>query len=171
MEGHMANIDRLAKEGKLVAAGPFDGGGGIFIFGAASVAQVKEWVATDPAVKAERWNLEFFPYTPVVGSVCTLEPPYNIISYHFVRYRVQLDKANASTAADALEGHYLYLKGLSEKDNLITVASFGNAEGGIMVTSGDWNEDRIANDPAVRAGVLSTELKSLYIAKGAFCER
>ena len=32
MEGHLANINRLAKEGKLTAAGPLDEGGGIFIF-------------------------------------------------------------------------------------------------------------------------------------------
>ena len=31
-EGHMNNINRLAEEGKLLAAGPFEDGGGIFIF-------------------------------------------------------------------------------------------------------------------------------------------
>jgi uncharacterized protein YciI len=51
MDGHMANIERLAKEGKLISAGPFDAGGGIFIFKSKSVAEVNEWLSTDPGVK------------------------------------------------------------------------------------------------------------------------
>src|SRR5687768_2101005 len=63
MEGHMANIDRLAKEGKLLVAGPFDGGGGIFILKTTSVSEAKEWLSTDPGVQANRWNVEILPYT------------------------------------------------------------------------------------------------------------
>src|SRR5687768_17415336 len=56
MEGHMANINRLAKEGKLLAAGPFDGGGGIFILNTTSVEEGRQWLSTDPGVQANRWN-------------------------------------------------------------------------------------------------------------------
>src|SRR6266850_8328168 len=70
MEGHMANIKRLAQEGKLIVAGPFDGGGGIFIFKSNSGEQVKEWIGTDPGVRANRWNVEILPYSPRVGSAC-----------------------------------------------------------------------------------------------------
>jgi uncharacterized protein YciI len=49
MEGHMANIQRLANEGKLIAAGPFQGGGGIFIFNTSSLDEAKFWLDTDPA--------------------------------------------------------------------------------------------------------------------------
>ena len=54
MDGHMANIKRLASENKLVAAGPFEGGGGIFIFRSSSKKQVQEWLETDPAVQYPR---------------------------------------------------------------------------------------------------------------------
>ncbi|HEY5823271.1 MAG TPA: YciI family protein [Cyclobacteriaceae bacterium] len=76
MEGHMANINRLAKEGKLIAAGPFDGGGGIFIFKSNSIEDVKNWLSTDPGVQANRWNTEILPYQPRYGSACTVSEPY-----------------------------------------------------------------------------------------------
>lgn len=52
-EGHMANIQRLANEGKLAYAGPLDGvdgARGIFIFAADSIDEVKKFVATDPVI-------------------------------------------------------------------------------------------------------------------------
>lgn len=52
--GHMANIQRLAKEGKLALAGPFmDGGGdwrGLFVFAVEDIEQAKALVATDPVI-------------------------------------------------------------------------------------------------------------------------
>ncbi len=55
-EGHMANINRLAKEGKLVVAGPFMKNDknyrGIYIFNASSIEEAKTFVATDPAVQS-----------------------------------------------------------------------------------------------------------------------
>jgi uncharacterized protein len=55
-QGHMANIKRLAEQGKLVVAGPFDENAdhleGIFIFNAAKVEDAVALLKTDPAVAA-----------------------------------------------------------------------------------------------------------------------
>lgn len=52
--GHMANIQRLSKEGKLVLAGPFgDAVGdwrGLFVFSTDSIDEAKALVATDPVI-------------------------------------------------------------------------------------------------------------------------
>lgn len=51
--GHFANMERLAAEGKLVLAGPFDGVDGwrgMFIFAVKDIEEAKKHVATDPVV-------------------------------------------------------------------------------------------------------------------------
>jgi uncharacterized protein YciI len=54
-KGHMANITRLAQEGKLVLAGPFMKNDrnyrGLYIFNVGTIEEAKTLVATDPAVK------------------------------------------------------------------------------------------------------------------------
>ncbi len=61
-EGHMANINRLAEEKKLVVAGPFMKNDknyrGIFIFNCTTLEEAKEWVDSDPAVKAGIFEAE-----------------------------------------------------------------------------------------------------------------
>jgi len=73
-EGHMANMRRMADEGKLFKAGPtedFSGRNirGIFILKTESVDQAKEWVATDPSVKAGRLAPEFLKWFVQKGSL------------------------------------------------------------------------------------------------------
>jgi uncharacterized protein YciI len=61
-EGHMANINRLAKEGKLVVAGPFMKNErnyrGIYILNANSIEEAKAFVAADPAVQSNLLEAE-----------------------------------------------------------------------------------------------------------------
>jgi len=62
---HMANIDRLAAEGKLVLAGPFGDDGvlrGIYIFDVATVAEAEALTKTDPAVQAGQLAMELHPW-------------------------------------------------------------------------------------------------------------
>jgi uncharacterized protein YciI len=54
-KGHFANIHRLADEGKLVVAGPFDDEGGwrgMFIFNVTNIDDAKALTATDPVIKS-----------------------------------------------------------------------------------------------------------------------
>lgn len=60
-KGHMANIEKLAKEGKLILAGPFEGGEdfrGIFVFKVPTLDEAKALCETDPAVKAGRLKVD-----------------------------------------------------------------------------------------------------------------
>lgn len=65
-EGHMANIKKLAAEGKLVVAGPFMKNDrnyrGIFIFNVSTVEEANALVETDPAVKAKIFEAEMTPW-------------------------------------------------------------------------------------------------------------
>ncbi|WP_288374732.1 YciI family protein [Chryseobacterium culicis] len=67
MKGHMANIGKLADEGKIVVAGPFleknkENYRGMFIFNTKSKEEAEQWVKTDPAVQAGVFNYEIFSW-------------------------------------------------------------------------------------------------------------
>ena len=64
-KAHLANIGRLAEEGKMVLAGPFGDGGemrGLFFFDVKTMEEAQELVNTDPAVKAGRLRVELHPW-------------------------------------------------------------------------------------------------------------
>lgn len=170
MDGHMANITRLAKEDKLIAAGPFDGGGGIFIFKSKSIDEVREWLKTDPGVEAKRWNVEVLPYYPQYGSICAAKEPYQMVSYQFIRYSLSVAKLSQKQQSRLLKKHTDYLKVQRSNTNVLTEALFDKEQGGILIVNGELTNAVIGNDPAVREGLLTTEIKKLWIAKGAFCE-
>jgi len=70
--GHMANMERLSKEGKLMLAGPFGDNGnwrGVFVFDAESEDEVKSLLSTDPAIKAGRFDYEIHPWYTAMNSV------------------------------------------------------------------------------------------------------
>ena len=67
---HMANINRLAKEGKLVMAGPIgveDDLRGIFLMSCADSAEVENFVRTDSAVITGRLIMKYYPWWTMKG--------------------------------------------------------------------------------------------------------
>ena len=63
--GHFSNMERLAKDGKLVLAGPFIEAGdkrGLYIFNVTTIADAKALVVSDPAVAAGIFEPEFTKY-------------------------------------------------------------------------------------------------------------
>jgi uncharacterized protein YciI len=69
-KAHLANINRLAEDGRLLIAGPFSYDAndadqslrGIFIFDTETRAEAEELAATDPAVKAGRLAIRVIPW-------------------------------------------------------------------------------------------------------------
>jgi uncharacterized protein YciI len=63
--GHFANIQRLANEGKLALAGPFDGNDGwrgMFIFAVTTIDEAKALTASDPVISSGEMIAEYHVY-------------------------------------------------------------------------------------------------------------
>jgi len=76
---HMANIGRLADEGKLLLAGPFLDDGelrGIYIFNVKTIEEAKALTETDPAIIAGSLVMELHPWygSAAVKSINELHP-------------------------------------------------------------------------------------------------
>ena len=73
-KGHFANIGRLAKEGSLLVAGPFDDANsdwaGLFVFNVDSVEAAQKLTETDPTIKAGVFVGEFHKW---YGSAAMME--------------------------------------------------------------------------------------------------
>lgn len=171
MEGHMANIKRLAGDGKLISAGPFEGGGGMFILNTTSVDTAKQWLSTDPGIARNRWNIEILPYKPRIGSPCTVSEPYEMVMYQFVRYKKPETPSPARSYAKKFYRHDKLLKQFAKSGNVVTEGIFGIYDGGIMVLKSEIEKETLEADPAVQEGLLELEIKQLWIAKGSFCEK
>jgi uncharacterized protein YciI len=170
MEGHFANIKRLANDGKLLVAGPFEGGGGIFIFNSKSINEVDEWLKNDPGVQNKRWNVEILPYRPRLGLPRLVNEPYQMINYQFIRFTSYIAKFNVYDVPEILKKHDEYLGEIKKSGNVVAEGIFNDTDGGILIIKGELDKKVIDSDPAVVEGLLIADIKKWYVAKGAFGE-
>jgi uncharacterized protein len=128
MQGHLANINRLAQEGDLLVAGPFGMPNpdptlrGIFVFRGGDVAHVRELCASDPTVKASVLVPELFPMRAPAAMLrlhdldmeaeaaqpADAPPTFNMRVYGFY-LAPQADQAARALAAPIADGRVLLL--------------------------------------------------------------
>jgi len=71
-ELHLAHLNSMAKSGKLIVAGPFEGGGehrGLLIFDVETVEEALKLEGEDPTVKTGRLKMNAFYWWGAKGTV------------------------------------------------------------------------------------------------------
>jgi uncharacterized protein YciI/uncharacterized damage-inducible protein DinB len=182
-EGHMANINKMAKAGKLMAAGPMADNGdlrGIFIFKAASLEEARGLAADDPAIQSGRLALELLDWMGPKGIGAKLQeeiktnpnPKYTMITY----YLALLTQGPKWTAAASPENQKLQLDHLRHVRNMMDAKKFvaagpfiadGDLRGIFVIAANSADEAKavVEADPAVKAGHLAVEMRPWFVAK------
>src|SRR5215831_20851538 len=174
-EGHMANINRMAKMGKLYAAGPILDDGdlrGIYIFRVASIDEATALAAEDPAIKAERLKLEILPWFGSKGiGVKAMEEykknpdmKWTMKKHHLVLLRrgPQTNQSEAEAQKIQLD-HLWHIRRMMDEGKMLAAGPFTNNGElrGIFVLNTESAEEAKAwaeADPAVKAGRLKVEI-------------
>jgi len=160
-KSHRANIGRLVKEDKMVVAGPFEGGGGIFILNTRSVSQAQAWLETDPAVKANRWDIEMYPVSFKHGGACIAREPHEMVVYDFIRVHLINDIANYKMNQTNNDFWKLV------PDSVLMSGAFPQSDGGIIVYNGAESTTWFGEDQDER---IRLEHNKIWVVKGSFCE-
>ncbi len=184
--GHMANIQKMADMGKLVAAGPMGDTGqlrGIFIFRADSIAEVKPLAEADPAIQAGRLKIDYHTWwgQKGVGEKYAAEYKKNpdmkveMTQYQLV-FLLRGPKAESISGKEleALQEKHLghILKMLDTKKAAVAGPFMEDTDlRGIIVyqlASIDEAKKLAERDPAVKAGRLKVEIHPWWVAKGVW---
>lgn len=171
-KAHLENIGRLYNEGKLSAAGPFEGGGGIFIFRTSSLEETHELLQTDPAIRAGRFRLEVYPFDQYFGSVCAVGEDYEMKFRMFIRFK------RPGTATGSLELTRKLLQDEFEEleetsiVHKIAAANLGSINEGIWILSGESEpvKEFLDGNEKLKKADIVYDMKTLWIADGTFCE-
>lgn len=177
--GHIANINRLVKEQKMISAGPFYNGGGIFLFDT-NKAETEAVLNSDPAIAAGRFKLEVYPFDLMEGKLCTLwhkdEAEVEMTTYFFVRFvpnkedeNIEAVKTNRFTENILKELKQQY----KDKAELVGAINLNTNEGQIIIYKSDLEggvEDLFASHELVKKGLMTYYQKRIYFPKGIFCE-
>jgi uncharacterized protein YciI len=169
---HIKNTEKLAQEGKLIAAGSFEGGGGIFVLKAKDQFQAWDYLNTDPAINAKRYKVEVLPFMAWNGNICKAKEPYEMVTYQFVRLVSNPDFNGDENKM--IHDNRIFMSGMfnNNPDEVLVYGFFSEFNDGMAVfnASSEQAKNLISKHPAINAGQLTFEIKSLYIAKGSFCE-
>lgn len=169
-EQHLSNIGKLASEGKLLMAGPFEGGGGIFILQTPEIQMAKKWILSDPAIRANRWNIELLPIRARIGKPCLADSEAAMVEKQFVRFVPHITKFNVQQSPQLFLEHDNYIDKISARSEVLFEGIFSNDDGGIMVFDNPVDEELFLKDPTAVEGMILPEVRKIWIAEGSFCK-
>jgi uncharacterized protein YciI len=170
---HMANIHKMANDGVLIAAGPFDDKpttiSGIFVFKSDSLQTAQAIAAKDPTVVEHRNTVDVHAWEgpPGIGveyfRLHALDPktPENMQVHPLCL--VYRGSAWEDKQRDSLvEAHVRYIEGLREQGKLGAAGKIETPDDllGLVIfkpTSVEEAQRLLEEDPAVKAGVLRVE--------------
>lgn len=165
--GHMANINRMAEQGKLMAAGPMAEKTdlrGIFVFQPGPRAEAEKLAAEDPAIQAGRLRLEWMTWhtRPGIGdrlNAAFREDPKTKMTMK-VHYLALLRKGDGWAPGARLtfaEGKYLAAGAVTGHAEIAAI---------LVLDAASVEEARAAveAEPVVRSGTLRAEVRPWYVA-------
>jgi uncharacterized protein len=177
---HMANIQKMARDGFLVAAGPFDDNpvtiSGIFLFTLDSLASAQALAARDPTVVAHRNTVEVHAWKgpPAIGAeyfrLHKLNPntPENMQARPLcLFYRGAFWDRKQSAREGLLKAHGRYIDRLHDQGKLGAAGAFetpGDLLALAIFKPISLNDAQLSlrDDPAVQAGVLRVDLHTWW---------
>lgn len=174
--GHMANIKRLVKAEKMIAAGPFYDGGGIFLFDT-GLTETRTELDTDPAIAAGRYKLEVIPFNMEMGEICTpwdvAEEDVTMTTYYIARYSNKFESFGTGTSkytARHMRDAQRQFSGLQVHGTL----KFDGNQGQVVIfeaPESDAYEAYFAKHKLVQKGQMDVYVRRIYFPKGIFCEK
>ncbi|MBI9034404.1 MAG: hypothetical protein JEZ03_08035 [Bacteroidales bacterium] len=168
---HLANIDRLYKEGVITAVGPFVGGGGIFIIHAPDEETVWKHLKTDPAIRANRFNMEVHPMIIKSGKIYKIGDVYEMKQFAFARFKFEKPKNLPLKKDYTKDKHLKYMQSTSVADSLVLTSYFEDTRELVMIFNISDNmklEEVLKSHPLSKDQLMTYELKRLWIAKESF---
>ncbi len=179
--GHMANIERMVREGLLLGAGPFGSQTalrGVFFFRADTAYDLNAVVSRDPAISSRRLRLEMMPFIAPPGmseaywerNRAGLPDSMIMVSWVFLRRGPQWTSNVPPKVSKLLREHREYTAQLKADGHLPFA---GGIEGtgdlrGVLIFRGDTTSARRLTDldPAIKAGRFRAEIHPWWTGLG-----
>ncbi len=175
-KAHIANLEKLHSEGKLLMAGPLGNAGnmrGIVVMDLKTAEEVQACFKDDPYVKAGRLEMQAYKWFTTKGAIKEADQPIKM-----AEYRLGLLKKGAAWSPESnpeieklQDGHMNNIRKMGSAGILALAGPLSEAGElrGIFVfrIKDDKKIQEMASaDPSLQAGRLKMELYQLFMAEG-----
>jgi uncharacterized protein YciI len=175
-KAHIANMERLGKEGKALMGGPFGDRTrlrGIVVLTVKSREDVIAEFKDDPYVQAGRLEIEAYRWSTEKLALGKPEEPFKLQETQFVLLKKGpnwTDEATEQVNRDQ-EAHLKHIRAMQAAGDLALAGPLqdaGDLRGLLLFRTNDAEkvEKLLAEDPHIRSGRLVAERHPLYVGRG-----